>query len=138
MASPAWDYVRAQADSEWSDYEGDDDADIFWQDSDDDDHLGGQELLCRSSAAGSSFAGSEAGSSNACGSMPARSIGGRPWTVKMSDDTLRWLCREEYSNAVIATYFGTTVAAVDHRSRALALTVRLAHKAGWSCRPPLA
>ena len=129
MASAAWDDVlegdaadalhgaRAQAESDWSDYEGDDDAQ--WHDevgSEDEDELGQQRPAPRVNA------GSQAGSSNAGGGMPARSIGGRPPTVEMSDDTLRWLCREEYSNADIAAYFGATVAAVDHRKRRLGLT----------------
>ena len=125
MAAAGWDDVlqggaadalheaRAQADSDWSDYEGDDDGQ--WHDeagSEDEDELGQQHPAPRAQTT----------SSNAGGGMPARSIGGRPPTVVMSDDVLRWLCCEEYSNAEIAHYFGATVAAVDHRKRRLGLT----------------
>ena len=52
----------------------------------------------------------------------SRNVGGRPPSVHMDGDVLRWLCCEGYTNIEIAAYFGATVKAVEHKRTRMGLT----------------
>ena len=117
--------------SEWSDYDGDDDADcenewthyFNWSDVlQDAAPPPVAASLGTGSVAGVAIDGSKSGSSSGNGSSSAGGDGGRPPTVPMSNDTLRWMVHEGYSNEEIARFFGSTISAVDSKKRRLGLT----------------
>jgi hypothetical protein len=112
----------AAALSDWSDYEGDDDADFANDQSTYNDWCN---MLAdadeRLAASFTAEPGGEAGSSARDG---ARGAGGRPAEVEMDTTVIQWLCDEGYSNAEIAAYFGHTEGAVKQKKHRLGMSKR--------------
>ena len=89
--------------SEWSDYEGDDDADYERDDRATTSH-GATSSRTDADEAAAAARGCAASSSSRDAARSSGNQGGRPLAVEVDTDLIAWLCEEGYSIREIAEY----------------------------------
>ena len=114
--------TRASDESDWSEYDLSDDGDVVDHAHDSSSYYEWCDDIADTDHARSGAASSH--ERDAARSSSTANTGGRPPNVEIDESALRLLCEDGYRNADIARYFGTTLAAIDHKKRRLGLTHR--------------